>query len=58
MMSDSLVIVAAMQIIVPLIAVPMLDVIPALAAVLDLAACIIGLKNVSTVFFTMTLAVL
>jgi hypothetical protein len=46
-----------MEIIVPLIAALALDAIPILVTVLDLAASILGTKNVSKVFFSLTLAV-
>jgi hypothetical protein len=53
-----LVIVGVMQIIVPIIAALALDMISILVEVLDLATCILGLKNVPKVFIALTLAVL
>jgi hypothetical protein len=48
-MSGGLVIVGAMQIIVPLIVVLMHDSIPVLDVVLDPNTCILGMKDVSNV---------
>jgi hypothetical protein len=57
-MSGELVIVGAMQIMVPLIVVLALDSIPVLAMLLHPIACIIGMKNISMVSFVPTLVVL
>jgi hypothetical protein len=50
-MSSGLVIVGTMQIIVPLVAALMLDVVSLSAVIFDPAACILGTKNISKVFF-------
>jgi hypothetical protein len=57
-MSGGLVIVGAMQIIVPLIVVLMHDSIPVLDVVLDPNTCILGMKDVSKVPFASTLVML
>jgi hypothetical protein len=58
MMPSGLVIVGAMEIIVPLITVLVIDTIPVLAMVLDPTASILGTKNIPKVFSTLTLSVL
>jgi hypothetical protein len=57
-MSGRLVIVGIMQIIVPLVAVLVLDSVLILATVLDPTACILGMNDVLKVSFTPTLVVL
>jgi hypothetical protein len=52
---SGLVVVGAMEMIVPLIVVLTLDAIPVLAMVHDLATSILGTKNVPKVFFILTL---
>jgi hypothetical protein len=56
--SGGLVVVGAMEIIVPLIAALAIDAIPIFATVLNSTVSILGMKNVLKVFSTLTLAVL
>jgi hypothetical protein len=57
-MSGWLVLVRAMPVVVPLIAVLTLDAVPVLAMVLDPSTCILGTKDIPNVPFTLTLVVL
>jgi hypothetical protein len=58
MMSGGLVIVGTIEIIITPIMALTIDVIPILAMVLNLAASILGMKNVPKVFSALTLVVL